>query len=163
MEFLKTHVNLQRLVLWGYLARPSGTGKTLLAKAVAGEASDVPFFSISGSEFVEMFVGVQGEAVFVTYSKTREKCSAIIFIDEIDAVGRQRGAGSGGRDEHEQTLNQLLVEWTGSKEQGIIVIAATNRSDVRPTFVQDVLTVKSWVGRPERERPWSNSESTRTQ
>ncbi len=110
---------------------PPGTGKTLLAKAIAGEAA-VPFFSISGSEFVEMFVGVGASRVRDLFRKAKENAPCLIFIDEIDAVGRQRGAGyGGGNDEREQTLNQLLTEMDGFEgNSGIIVIAATNRPDV---------------------------------
>ena len=113
------------------LVGPPGTGKTLLAKAIAGEAG-VPFFSISGSEFVEMFVGVGASRVRDLFRKAKENAPCIIFIDEIDAVGRQRGAGiGGGNDEREQTLNQLLTEMDGFEgNSGIIVIAATNRPDV---------------------------------
>ncbi len=110
---------------------PPGTGKTLLAKAVAGEA-DVPFFSISGSDFVEMFVGTGASRVRDMFKKAKQAAPCIVFIDEIDAVGRQRGAGmGGGNDEREQTLNQLLVEMDGMAENtGIVIIAATNRPDV---------------------------------
>lgn len=110
---------------------PPGTGKTLLAKAVAGEA-DVPFFSISGSDFVEMFVGTGASRVRDMFKKAAQHAPCIVFIDEIDAVGRQRGAGmGGGNDEREQTLNQLLVEMDGMGEnKGIVIIAATNRPDV---------------------------------
>jgi len=110
---------------------PPGTGKTLLARAVAGEA-DVPFYSISGSEFVEMFVGVGASRVRDLFAQAKENAPAIIFVDEIDAVGRQRGAGlGGGHDEREQTLNQLLVEMDGFEANGqVILIAATNRPDV---------------------------------
>jgi len=113
------------------LVGPPGTGKTLLARAIAGEAG-VPFFSISGSEFVEMFVGVGASRVRDLFKKAAKNSPCIIFIDEIDAVGRQRGAGvGGGNDEREQTLNQLLTEMDGFKvNTGIIVIAATNRADV---------------------------------
>ncbi|MEA5451116.1 ATP-dependent zinc metalloprotease FtsH2 [Leptolyngbya sp. CCNP1308] len=113
------------------LVGPPGTGKTLLAKAIAGEAG-VPFFSISGSEFVEMFVGVGASRVRDLFKKAKENAPCIIFIDEIDAVGRQRGAGiGGGNDEREQTLNQLLTEMDGFEgNSGIIIIAATNRADV---------------------------------
>ncbi len=113
------------------LIGPPGTGKTLLAKAIAGEAG-VPFFSISGSEFVEMFVGVGASRVRDLFKKAKENAPCIIFIDEIDAVGRQRGAGiGGGNDEREQTLNQLLTEMDGFEgNSGVIVIAATNRPDV---------------------------------
>ncbi|NEP68677.1 MULTISPECIES: ATP-dependent zinc metalloprotease FtsH2 [unclassified Moorena] len=116
------------------LVGPPGTGKTLLAKAIAGEAG-VPFFSISGSEFVEMFVGVGASRVRDLFKKAKENAPCLIFIDEIDAVGRQRGAGiGGGNDEREQTLNQLLTEMDGFEgNTGIIVIAATNRADVLDT------------------------------
>ena len=110
---------------------PPGTGKTLLARAVAGEAN-VPFYSISGSEFVEMFVGVGASRVRDLFAQAKANAPAIIFVDEIDAVGRQRGAGlGGGHDEREQTLNQLLVEMDGFEANGqVILIAATNRPDV---------------------------------
>ena len=110
---------------------PPGTGKTLLAKAIAGEAK-VPFFTISGSDFVEMFVGVGASRVRDMFEQAKKAAPCIIFIDEIDAVGRQRGAGlGGGHDEREQTLNQMLVEMDGFEgHEGIIVIAATNRPDV---------------------------------
>ena len=113
------------------LVGPPGTGKTLLAKAVAGEAK-VPFFSISGSDFVEMFVGVGASRVRDLFEQAKKSAPSIVFIDEIDAVGRQRGAGlGGGHDEREQTLNQLLVEMDGFEmNQGVIVIAATNRPDI---------------------------------
>lgn len=113
------------------LVGPPGTGKTLLARAVAGEAG-VPFFSISGSDFVEMFVGVGASRVRDLFGEAKREAPAIIFIDEIDAVGRQRGAGlGGGHDEREQTLNQLLVEMDGfGVNEGVIVIAATNRPDI---------------------------------
>ena len=110
---------------------PPGTGKTLLAKAVAGEAG-VPFFSISGSDFVEMFVGVGASRVRDLFDQAKKHAPCIVFIDEIDAVGRQRGAGlGGGHDEREQTLNQMLVEMDGfAANEGIIIIAATNRPDI---------------------------------
>lgn len=113
------------------LVGPPGTGKTLLAKAIAGEAG-VPFFSISGSDFVEMFVGVGASRVRDLFEQAKKNAPCIIFIDEIDAVGRQRGAGlGGGHDEREQTLNQLLVEMDGFRvNEGIIMIAATNRPDI---------------------------------
>jgi len=116
------------------LVGPPGTGKTLLAKAIAGEAG-VPFFNISGSEFVEMFVGVGASRVRDMFKKAKENAPCLIFIDEIDAVGRQRGAGiGGGNDEREQTLNQLLTEMDGFEgNTGIIIIAATNRPDVLDT------------------------------
>ena len=110
---------------------PPGTGKTLLASAVAGEA-DVPFFQISGSDFVEMFVGVGASRVRDLFEQGKKNAPCIIFIDEIDAVGRHRGAGlGGGHDEREQTLNQLLVEMDGFEtNDGVIILAATNRPDV---------------------------------
>ncbi|PJE65626.1 cell division protein FtsH, partial [Candidatus Saccharibacteria bacterium CG10_big_fil_rev_8_21_14_0_10_47_8] len=113
------------------LVGPPGTGKTMLARAVAGEAN-APFFSISGSEFVEMFVGVGASRVRDLFSKAKKNAPCIIFIDEIDAVGRRRGSGmGGGHDEREQTLNQILVEMDGFEQgQNVIVLAATNRSDV---------------------------------
>ena len=113
------------------LVGPPGTGKTLLARAVAGEAG-VPFFTISGSDFVEMFVGVGASRVRDLFDQAKKSAPSIIFIDEIDAVGRQRGAGlGGGHDEREQTLNQLLVEMDGfTQNQGVIVMAATNRADI---------------------------------
>ena len=135
VEFLKDPAKFQRLgakIPRGVLlVGPPGTGKTLLAKAVAGEAG-VPFFSISGSDFVEMFVGVGASRVRDLFEQAKKESPSIVFIDEIDAVGRQRGAGlGGGHDEREQTLNQLLVEMDGfSANQGVIVIAATNRPDI---------------------------------
>lgn len=113
------------------LIGPPGTGKTLLAKAIAGEAG-VPFFSISGSEFVEMFVGVGASRVRDLFKKAKENAPCIVFVDEIDAVGRQRGTGiGGGNDEREQTLNQLLTEMDGFEgNTGVIVVAATNRADI---------------------------------
>jgi cell division protease FtsH len=115
----------------GVARRPPGTGKTLLARAVAGEAN-APFFSISGSDFVEMFVGVGASRVRDLFEQAKKSAPSIIFIDEIDAVGRQRGAGlGGGHDEREQTLNQLLVEMDGfASNIGVIIIAATNRADI---------------------------------
>merc|ERR1712191_29614 len=113
------------------LAGPPGTGKTLLAKAIANE-SDVPFFSVAGSEFVEMFIGIGASRVRDLFKKASENAPCIVFIDEIDAVGRERGAGvGGGNDEREQTLNQLLTEMDGFKEnKGVIVVGATNRVDI---------------------------------
>ena len=156
VEFLKDPKRFTKLgarIPAGVLLEgPPGTGKTLLAKAVAGEAG-VPFFSISGSDFVEMFVGVGASRVRSLFEDAKKAAPAIIFIDEIDAVGRQRGIGlGGGNDEREQTLNQLLIEMDGFEgNEGIIVIAATNRSDVldpallRPgRFDRKVL-----VGRPD--------------
>jgi cell division protease FtsH len=135
VEFLKDPTKFQKLggrIPRGVLMVGSpGTGKTLLAKAIAGEAK-VPFFAISGSDFVEMFVGVGAARVRDMFEQAKKQAPCIIFIDEIDAVGRQRGAGlGGGNDEREQTLNQMLVEMDGfDTNQGIIVIAATNRPDV---------------------------------
>ncbi|WOX07308.1 ATP-dependent zinc metalloprotease FtsH [Microbulbifer pacificus] len=135
VEFLRDPSKFQRLggaIPRGVLmAGPPGTGKTLLAKAIAGEAK-VPFFSISGSDFVEMFVGVGASRVRDMFEQAKKQAPCIIFIDEIDAVGRHRGAGvGGGHDEREQTLNQLLVEMDGFEgNEGVIVIAATNRPDV---------------------------------
>ena len=130
-KFTKLGAKIPRGVL---LVGPPGTGKTLLARAVAGEAG-VPFFSISGSDFVEMFVGVGASRVRDLFEQAKKASPSIIFIDEIDAVGRQRGAGlGGGHDEREQTLNQLLVEMDGfTHNQGVIVIAATNRPDILDT------------------------------
>lgn len=135
VEFLKTPKKFTdmgaRIPKGVLLVGQPGTGKTLLAKAVAGEAG-VPFFSISGSEFVEMFVGVGASRVRDLFDQAKKNAPSIIFIDEIDAVGRQRGAGlGGGHDEREQTLNQLLVEMDGfGTNEGVIVLAATNRPDV---------------------------------
>src|SRR5688572_30832224 len=114
------------------LVGPPGTGKTLLAKAVAGEAG-VPFFSISGSEFVEMFVGVGAARVRDLFEQARKAAPAIIFIDELDALGRARGAfpGAGGHDEREQTLNQLLTELDGfDPSEGVVLLGATNRPEI---------------------------------
>ena len=135
VEFLKDPSKFQRLggkiPKGALLVGPPGTGKTLLARAVAGEAN-VPFFSISGSDFVEMFVGVGASRVRDMFEQAKKNAPCIIFIDEIDAVGRSRGAGhGGGNDEREQTLNQLLVEMDGfESNEGIIILAATNRPDV---------------------------------
>ncbi len=135
IEFLKDPKKFQRLggkIPKGVLlVGPPGTGKTLLAKAIAGEA-DVPFFSISGSDFVELFVGVGASRVRDLFEEGKKHSPCLIFIDEIDAVGRQRGAGlGGGHDEREQTLNQLLVEMDGfGANDGVIIIAATNRPDI---------------------------------
>lgn len=127
-KFAKMGARIPKGIL---MVGPPGTGKTLLAKAVAGEA-DVPFYSISGSDFVEMFVGVGASRVRDMFKKAKQTAPCMIFIDEIDAVGRQRGAGmGGGHDEREQTLNQMLVEMDGMADNnGIVVIAATNRPDV---------------------------------
>ena len=135
VEFLKSPKKFNdlgaRIPKGVLLFGPPGTGKTLLAKAVAGEAG-VPFFSISGSDFVEMFVGVGASRVRDLFEQAKKSAPCIVFIDEIDAVGRQRGAGlGGGHDEREQTLNQLLVEMDGfGANEGIIMIAATNRPDI---------------------------------
>ncbi len=135
VEFLKDPSKFQRLggkiPKGALLVGPPGTGKTLIARAVAGEAN-VPFFTISGSDFVEMFVGVGASRVRDMFEQGKKNAPCIIFIDEIDAVGRHRGAGlGGGNDEREQTLNQLLVEMDGfESNDGVILIAATNRPDV---------------------------------
>jgi cell division protease FtsH len=135
VEFLKEPQKFQKLggkIPKGVLLMgPPGTGKTLLARAIAGEAG-VPFFSISGSDFVEMFVGVGASRVRDLFEQGKKNAPCIVFIDEIDAVGRHRGAGlGGGHDEREQTLNQLLVEMDGfESNEGVILIAATNRPDV---------------------------------
>ena len=135
VEFLKDPSKFQRLggkiPKGALLVGPPGTGKTLLARAIAGEAS-VPFFTISGSDFVEMFVGVGASRVRDMFEQAKKNAPCIIFIDEIDAVGRHRGAGlGGGNDEREQTLNQLLVEMDGFEtNEGILLIAGTNRPDV---------------------------------
>ena len=135
VEFLRDPQKFQklggRIPRGALLVGPPGTGKTLLARAIAGEAN-VPFFTISGSDFVEMFVGVGASRVRDMFDQAKKNAPCIIFIDEIDAVGRHRGAGlGGGNDEREQTLNQLLVEMDGFEaNEGIILIAATNRPDV---------------------------------
>ena len=143
---------------------PPGTGKTLLARAVAGEAG-VPFFSISGSDFVEMFVGVGASRVRDLFEQAKQAAPCIVFMDEIDAVGRHRGAGlGGGHDEREQTLNQLLVEMDGFElKDNIILIAATNRPDIldpallRPgRFDRQIV-----VDRPDRNRPTQDPRGAR--
>lgn len=156
VEFLKSpkkFVELGARIPKGVLlVGPPGTGKTLLAKAVSGEAG-VPFFSISGSDFVEMFVGVGASRVRDLFEQAKKNASCIVFIDEIDAVGRKRGAGlGGGHDEREQTLNQLLVEMDGfGANEGIIVIAATNRVDILdPALLRPGrFDRKVYVGRPD--------------
>ena len=135
VDFLKAPKRYQdigaKIPKGALLMGPPGTGKTLLAKAIAGEAN-VPFFSLSGSDFVEMFVGVGASRVRDLFAQAKKKQPCLIFVDELDAVGRHRGAGlGGGHDEREQTLNQLLVEMDGfDPKQTIIVIAATNRPDI---------------------------------
>ena len=144
MNILKSPIKFQRLggkIPKGVLlVGPPGTGKTLIARAVAGEAN-VPFFTISGSDFVEMFVGVGASRVRDMFEQGKKNAPCIIFVDEIDAVGRHRGAGlGGGNDEREQTLNQLLVEMDGFEtNEGVILIAATNRPDVLRSC-----TFKTW-------------------
>ena len=162
IEFLREAQKFQKLggrIPKGVLlVGPPGTGKTLLARAVAGEAN-VPFFSISGSDFVEMFVGVGASRVRDLFEQGKKNAPCIIFIDEIDAVGRHRGAGlGGGHDEREQTLNQLLVEMDGfESNEGVILIAATNRPDVldpallRPgRFDRRVVVSRPGCARPRR-------------
>src|SRR5213078_1098264 len=160
VEFLKNPEKFQRLggrIPKGVLLNgPPGTGKTLLARAVAGEAG-VPFFSISGSEFIQMFVGVGASRVRDMFKTAKEAAPCLLFIDEIDAVGRMRGAGvGGGSDEREQTLNQILSEMDGFQpNESVIVIAATNRPDVldsallRPGRFDRHVTVDrpTWTGR----------------
>jgi cell division protease FtsH len=145
------------------LVGPPGTGKTLLAKAVAGE-SNVPFFSLSGSEFVELFVGMGAARVRDLFKQAKEKAPCIIFIDELDALGKARGfSGAGGHDEREQTLNQLLVELDGfDANVGVILMAATNRPEIldpallRPgRFDRQVL-----VDRPDKAGGPTSSGST---
>ena len=146
VEFLKFPKKFQdvgaRIPKGVLLVGPPGTGKTLLARAVAGEAN-VPFFSISGSEFVEMFVGVGASRVRDLFAKAKKNAPCIIFIDEIDAVGRRRGTGmGGGHDEREQTLNQILVEMDGFEQgQNVIVLAATNRMDVLIRLCLDLVVL----------------------
>ena len=149
VDFLKIRVNSEirspnprGVLLYG----PPGTGKTLLAKAVAGEAG-VPFFSISGSDFVEIFVGVGAARVRDLFGNAKRNAPCIIFVDELDAVGRHRGAGlGGGHDEREQTLNQLLVEMDGfDPNQGVILIAATNRPDILdPALLRPAVSIGSY-------------------
>jgi cell division protease FtsH len=155
IEFLKEPQKFQklgaRIPKGALLLGPPGTGKTLLARAVAGEAG-VPFFSMSGSDFVEMFVGVGASRVRDLFEQGKRNAPCIVFIDEIDAVGRHRGAGlGGGHDEREQTLNQLLVEMDGfDSNDGVIIVAATNRPDVLdPALLRpDASTARSsWTGR----------------
>ncbi len=170
VEFLRDPAKFQRL--GGRIPRgvllvgPPGTGKTLLARAIAGEAN-VPFFTISGSDFVEMFVGVGASRVRDMFEQAKKNAPCIIFIDEIDAVGRHRGAGlGGGNDEREQTLNQLLVEMDGFEaNEGIILIAATNRPDVLDPALAAARPLRS-PGRgaePRRGRPRADPESSRPQ
>ena len=134
------------------LVGPPGTGKTLLAKAVAGEAG-VQFLSISGSDFVELYVGVGASRVRDLFEEAKKVAPAVVFIDEIDAVGRQRGAGlGGGHDEREQTLNQLLVEMDGfTSNEGVVVLAATNRADILdPALLRPGRFDRQiYVGRPD--------------
>ena len=156
VEFLRDPQKFQklggRIPRGALLVGPPGTGKTLLARAIAGEAN-VPFFTISGSDFVEMFVGVGASRVRDLFEQAKQNNPCIIFVDEIDAVGRQRGAGlGGGHDEREQTLNQLLVEMDGfDPRAGVILIAATNRPDILdPALLRP--------GRFDRQIPVSNPD-----
>ena len=148
-KYVKVGARIPKGVL---LVGPPGTGKTLLAKAIAGEAG-VPFFSISGSDFVEMFVGVGASRVRDLFEEAKKNAPCIVFIDEIDAVARRRGTGmGGGHDEREQTLNQLLVEMDGfGVNEGIIVMAATNRVDILdPAILRPGrFDRKVGVGRPD--------------
>ncbi len=166
IEFLREAQKFQKLggrIPKGVLlVGPPGTGKTLLARAVAGEAN-VPFFSISGSDFVEMFVGVGASRVRDLFEQGKKNAPCIIFIDEIDAVGRHRGAGlGGGHDEREQTLNQLLVEMDGfESNDGVILVAATNRPDVLdPALLRPGPLRSSCCGGPPR-RAWPRRNSPR--
>src|SRR5687767_4262060 len=159
VDFLKDPQKFQKL--GGRIPRgvllvgPPGTGKTLLAKAIAGEAK-VPFFSISGSDFVEMFVGVGAARVRDMFEQAKKSAPCIIFVDEIDAVGRHRGAGlGGGNDEREQTLNQLLVEMDGFEaNEGIIIIAATNRPDVLDSALLRPVRFERQCVVPSAELEW---------
>ena len=170
VEFLRDPQKFQRL--GGRIPRgvllvgPPGTGKTLLARAIAGEAN-VPFFTISGSDFVEMFVGVGASRVRDMFEQAKKNAPCIIFIDEIDAVGRHRGAGlGGGNDEREQTLNQLLVEMDGFEaNEGIILIAATNRPDVLDPALLRAGPVRppDRGAEPGRHRPGKDSQGSRPQ
>ena len=170
IEFLKDPQKFQKLggrIPKGVLlVGPPGTGKTLLARAIAGEAN-VPFFSISGSDFVEMFVGVGASRVRDLFEQGKKNAPCIIFIDEIDAVGRHRGAGlGGGHDEREQTLNALLVEMDGfESNEGVILIAATNRPDVLDPALAASRPFRSPRGRraSRREGPRRNSPRAHAQ
>ena len=170
IEFLKDPQKFQKLggrIPKGVLlVGPPGTGKTLLARAIAGEAN-VPFFSISGSDFVEMFVGVGASRVRDLFEQGKKNAPCIIFIDEIDAVGRHRGAGlGGGHDEREQTLNALLVEMDGfESNEGVILIAATNRPDVLDPALLRPGRIRSpgSGGTPRREGSRRNSSRAHAQ
>ena len=170
VDFLRDPSKFQRLggkIPKGVLmVGPPGTGKTLLAKAIAGEAK-VPFFTISGSDFVEMFVGVGASRVRDMFDQAKKQAPCIIFIDELDAVGRHRGAGlGGGHDEREQTLNQMLVEMDGFEgSEGIIVIAATNRPDVLDPALAATGSLRPSGRRAAAgySRPRADSQSTHAQ
>ena len=169
IEFLREPQKFQKLggkIPKGVLLMgPPGTGKTLLARAIAGEAN-VPFFSISGSDFVEMFVGVGASRVRDLFEQGKKNAPCIIFIDEIDAVGRHRGAGlGGGHDEREQTLNQLLVEMDGFEtNEGVILIAATNRPDVLdPALMRPGRFDRQVVVPARRARPRGDPQGPRAQ
>jgi cell division protease FtsH len=167
VEFLRDPQKFQRLggkiPKGALLVGPPGTGKTLLARAIAGEAN-VPFFTISGSDFVEMFVGVGASRVRDMFEQAKKNAPCIIFIDEIDAVGRHRGAGlGGGNDEREQTLNQLLVEMDGFEaNEGVILIAATNRPtcSTRRCCVRAASTARSSCRTPTSRAARRSSRST---
>ena len=159
VEFLKHPQKFQqvggRIPKGVLLVGPPGTGKTLLARAIAGEAN-VPFFTISGSDFVEMFVGVGASRVRDMFEQAKKHAPCIVFIDEIDAVGRHRGAGlGGGNDEREQTLNQLLVEMDGFEaNEGVILIAATNRPDVARPCITSSRSFRPPGSRPQTRMSW---------
>ncbi len=165
VQFLRATQRFERLGAHlprgALLVGPPGTGKTLLAKAVTGEAR-VPFFSVSASAFVEIYVGVGAKRVRDLFAQARENAPCVIFLDELDAVGRQRTPGLSGNDERDQTLNQLLIELDGfTARESIVVLAATNRADIldRALLLQAALTVTSASRSPTGQagRPFSRS------